>query len=150
LPARLCLALALLGGLAGRAGAAEALPATPLAYRIEARLDAASRTVSGSLRARWRNPSRAPVGELWLHLYLNAFANNRSTLMTGLGAEAERWWARHPDGWGRLDLATLRVDGRDVLGQLAFAQPDDGNRDDHTLARVTLPVPVAPRGEIEL
>lgn len=145
----LCLAAALLGCLAGGARG-EALPATPLAYRIEARLDAEARTVSGSLRARWRNPARAPVGELWLHLYLNAFAGNRTTLMTGLGAEAERWWARHPDGWGRLDLATLRVDGRDVLGQLVFAQPDDGNPDDRTLARLALPAPLAPRAQIEL
>lgn len=146
----LCLVAGLLGGLADRAGAAEALPATALSYRIEARLDAPSRTVSGTLRARWRNPARVPVGEVWLHLYLNAFASNRTTLMTGLGDEAERWWTRHPDGWGRIDLATLRVDGRDVLAQLAFVQPDDGNRDDHTLARVVLPVPVAPRGEVEI
>ena len=144
------LVAALLGVLAARAGGAEVLPTTSLAYRIEARLDAEARTVSGSVRARWRNPSRAPVSELWLHLYLNAFASNRTTMMTGLGAEAERWWARHPDGWGRLDLATLRVDGRDVLGQLSFAQPDDGNPDDHTLARLVLPAPVPPRASIEL
>ncbi|MFN8643313.1 MAG: M1 family metallopeptidase [Candidatus Binatia bacterium] len=146
----LCLAAALVGCLAGPAAAGEALPASSLAYRITARLDAESRTVSGTVTARWRNPTRAPVGELWLHLYLNAFADNRTTLMTGLGAEAERWWTRHPNGWGRIDLATLRVDGRDLLGQLAFVQPDDGNPHDRTLARLALPAPLPPRASLEL
>lgn len=122
----------------------------PVAYRIEARLDPQSRTVSGALRARWRNPTAAPVGELYLHLYLNAFAGNRTTVMTEFGAEARRWWDRHPDGWGRLDVAALRVGGRDVLAQLEYAQPDDGNRDDHTLARLPLPVAVAPGATVEI
>lgn len=143
----LCLAAAL---LAARAGAAEAPPATPFAYRLTARLDPEARTVSGSLRARWRNPGRTPASELYLHLYLNAFASNRTTLMTELGADAERWWRRHPDGWGRIDVATLRVDGRDVLAQMAFVAPDDGNADDRTLVRVTLPAPVPPRASVEV
>ncbi|MBX3027281.1 M1 family metallopeptidase [bacterium] len=131
-------------------GAAPPAPPPPLAYRLEARLDAEARTVSGSLRARWRNPSRTPASELYLHLYLNAFAGNRTTLMRELGAEAERWWRRHPDGWGRIDVATLRVDGNDVLGHLTYVQPDDGNADDRTLARVALPAPVPPGATIEL
>ncbi len=71
-------------------------------------------------------------------------------MMTGLGARAERWWARHADGWGRIDLAALRVGGRDALADLVFVQPDDGNPDDHTLARLRLPGPVPPRGTVEL
>lgn len=132
---------------AARAGA-EAPP--PFTYQLEARLDADTRTVSGVVRARWRNPGRVPATELYLHLYLNAFAGNRTTMMRELGPEAERWWTRHPDGWGRIDLATLRVDGRDVLGQLTFVQPDDGNADDRTLARIALPTPVPPRATIEV
>lgn len=134
--------------LAPRGAAAE--PAPPLAYRLAAQLDAEARTVSGTLHVRWRNPSRVPATELYLHLYLNAFAGNRTTLMRELGAEAERWWTRHPDGWGRIDLATLRLDGRDVLAQLTYVQPDDGNGDDRTLARLALPAPVPPRGTIEI
>ena len=131
-------------------------PATPpraaavVEYRIEARLDAQTRTVTGALRARWQNRGRTPVDALTLHLYLNAFANNRTTLMTGLGERAERWWARHPDGWGRIDLAALRVGGRDALADLAFVQPDDGNPDDHTLAHLRLAAPLPPRGTVDL
>ncbi len=144
-------ALSLVAALvAARAGAGEALPATSLTYRMEARLDPDSRTVSGTLHARWRNPARTPATELYLHLYLNAFATNRTTLMTELGSEAERWWTRHPDGWGRIDVATLRIDGKDLLAQMAFVQPDDGNPEDHTLVRLALPAPVAPHASIDI
>jgi hypothetical protein len=135
---------------AASAAADEALPATSLSYRMEARLDPETRTVSGTLHARWRNPARTPATELYLHLYLNAFASNRTTLMTELGGEAERWWTRHPDGWGRIDVATLRIDGKDQLARLELVQPDDGNPDDHTLARIALPVPLPPRASIEI
>ena len=140
----------LLALVAAPAFAAPAPPTPAVEYRIEARLDAEARTVSGRLHARWRKPSQAPVEALYLHLYLNAFDSNRTTLMLGARDEAERWFARHPDCWGRIDLAGLRVDGRDVLGQLEFVRPDDGNPDDRTLARVLLPRPLAPRGEVEL
>ncbi|HSP97844.1 MAG TPA: M1 family metallopeptidase [Candidatus Dormibacteraeota bacterium] len=149
-PAIACAVVLAAAPAAARAAAEEALPASLFAYRIEARLDPEARTVSGSLHARWRNTGRAPATALYLHLYLNAFASNRTTLMTELGDEAERWWRRHPDGWGRIDVATLRVDGRDVLAQMAFVQPDDGNADDRTLVRVTLPAPVPPRASVEV
>ncbi|MEO8605281.1 MAG: M1 family metallopeptidase, partial [bacterium] len=132
------------------AGAAAAAPTPAVDYRIEARLDADARTVTGRVHARWRNPSRAPVDALYLHLYLNAFESNRTTLMLGVRDEAERWFARYPSGWGRIDLAALRIDGRDVLGTLEFVRPDDGNADDRTLARLPLAHAVPPHGEVEL
>jgi len=140
----------LLACLAAPPGAAAAapLPPSPLAYRIEARLDAEARTVTGRVLARWANPSRAAVEALVLHLYLNGFESNRTTLMTSLRAES--WLARHPDGWGRIDLAALRVDGEDRLAALEYLRPDDGNADDRSLARVPLARPLAPRRTVEL
>lgn len=134
----------------GARAAALAAPTPAVDYRIEATLDPEARTVTGRLHAHWRNPSRAPVDSLYVHLYLNAFDNNRTTLMLGLRDEAERWFQRHPDGWGRIDLAALRVDGRDVLDQLEFVRPDDGNPDDRTLARIGLSKPVPALGELDL
>lgn len=152
------LALALLAWLAGALAASQPAPAQEppaappprpaLTYDIAARLDPEARTVTGRLRARWTNPGREPVDDLVLHLYLNGFESNRTTLMVGL--RAEDWLARRPDGIGRIDLAALRVDGADRLAALEYVRPDDGNPEDRTLARVPLVRPLAPRQAVEL
>ena len=40
-----------------------------------------AKTVTGSERVTWRNPSDVPVGELQFHLYLNGFRDWESTFM---------------------------------------------------------------------
>ena len=126
-------------------------PAPPVAsYTIDAVLDADAREVSGSATVRWRNPSRTPAAELYIHLYLNAFANNRTTLMSGMGEEAERFLSHTRDGWGRIDLAAIHLGERDVTGDLQFVSPDDGNPYDQTLARLPLATAVRPGETLEL
>src|SRR4051812_1627159 len=46
-------------------------------YSIDVRLDAGAKTLSGRERVTWTNPSTDQVPDLWFHLYLNAFRNNR-------------------------------------------------------------------------
>src|SRR5258706_10052869 len=43
-------------------------------YRMEVRLDPAAKTVAGSERITYRNPSQDTLHELWLRLYLKAFS----------------------------------------------------------------------------
>lgn len=126
-----------------QAGAARAELAPPVAsYTIDVVLDPGARAVSGSAVLRWRNPSRTPAAELFIHLYLNAFANNRTSLMVGMRDEAERFLARHPDPWGSIDLAAIYIGERNVTADLEYVRPDDGNANDRTLARLPLPKPV--------
>src|SRR5882672_7548270 len=61
-------------------------------YTITARLDPATRTITGSEVITWRNITAAPATDLQFHLYWNAWKNARSTFMreralgsTGLG-----------------------------------------------------------------
>jgi hypothetical protein len=91
------------------------------------------------------------TGELWFHLYLNAFASDRSTFSRELGPgtlrsalELERAW-----GWTRVTSIAL-ADGRDLMPSFDFQRPDDGNSDDFTVARVVLPHEVAPGESVEL
>jgi hypothetical protein len=123
-------------------------PPVVASYTLRARLDADEHTVDGSGTLRWRNPARRPVDELCFHLYLNAFRNSASS------------WLRHgsrepvetlsPDGWGWIELASLEADGINLLGDLRYVSPDDGNPDDRTVARVPLPRPVAPGETVEI
>jgi hypothetical protein len=147
-------ALAVLAlGAAGGAVRSDALPerAQPVVdYSIEVRLHPDKKELTGRERVVWRNPSADSVGELWFHLYLNAFRNNRSTFYreSGGGSRGDR---AAKDDWGWIDVTELkRGDGRDLLPALTFEHPDDDNAEDRTVARVRLPEAVPPGGEITL
>jgi hypothetical protein len=112
-------------------------------YTLRATLDPAAHTVHGEGAIRWRNASTRPVRELWLHLYLNAFKNERSAYLRervgGRGSAA-------PDGWGWIDvrrLTWLDADGArvELWPAAELRRPGD---DDETDVRVPLPRDVAP------
>src|SRR5215475_3973228 len=48
-------------------------------YVIDAKLDPASRTITGSEVILWRNITTKPATELQFHLYWNAWRDDRST-----------------------------------------------------------------------
>jgi hypothetical protein len=133
--------------------AADALPAhaTDVAdYEIRVGLDAEAKTLAGRERITWRNPGREPVGELWFHLYLNAFRNSKSTFVTESGGQL-RGDRMPEDGWGWTEVRSIRrADGVDLAPGASFEHPDDDNADDRTVWRVPLPEPVPPGGEIAL
>jgi len=120
-------------------------------YDMRVRLDPEAKTLDGQQRIVWRNPSAEPVGELWFHLYLNAFKNSRSTFFVESGGQL-RGDRMTGDGWGWIDVQAIRraSDGLDLSPGATFEHPDDDNADDRTVCRVPLPQPVPPGGEIAL
>jgi hypothetical protein len=119
-------------------------------YAISARLDAVAKRVDGRERITWRNPSTDTVGELWFHLYLNAFKNSKSTFYRESGGQL-RGDRAAADKWGYLDVVEMKlVDGTDLAPSMSFEHPDDDNADDQTVARVRLPRPVPPGGSVSL
>ncbi len=119
-------------------------------YDIVVRLDPEAKRLNGRLRLFWRNPSTDSVPDLWFHLYLNAFRDRGSTFWRESRGQS-RDVAMPENGWGRIEITALRiVDGANLLPLLTFEAPDDGNRQDRTLARVRLPQPVAPDGLLDL
>ena len=98
-------------------------------YRVtmSAAYDADSQQVRGVKRIRWRNTASVPVDELQFHLYLNAFANNRSTFMTGSGGQL-RGLSMDENRWGWIDVGAMRLAyGADLVaeGLLAEAEAAD-------------------------
>src|SRR5262245_15114650 len=70
----------------GDADIGSALPAPGsgepvVAYTLRARLDEVAHTVHGEGTVVWRNGSRVAQGEIYLHLYLNAFRDERTVFM---------------------------------------------------------------------
>nr|MCU0256710.1 hypothetical protein [Vicinamibacterales bacterium] len=121
-------------------------------YRIDVTLDAERKTLQARQRVTWRNPSADAVGELWFHLYLNAFRNSDSTFMRETRASGGVRGTRIQDeGWGAIDVTSMRLpDGTELAKAMVFEAPDDGTVEDRTLARVPLPAPVPPGGVVTL
>ena len=119
-------------------------------YTITARLDPASRTLTGDQLLTWRNTSTIPATSLRFHLYYNAWRNTRSTWMREAALGGVSDLAERPESdWGWVDVTSLKLVGAtgapvDVTSTMRFIAPDDGNLDDRTVAEVPLAKPVAP------
>lgn len=137
--------LALAAAALPPAVAAPAPLAQPIAsYEISCRLDTERKSIEGTELLTWTNRTSRPAATLQFHLYLNAFRNTRSTFLREAGGRG-RNGEPIPESWGSIEVTRMTyADGTDLLPALAFISPDDGNRDDRTVAEVTLPRPVAP------
>jgi hypothetical protein len=141
-------------------------------YSIDARLDPATRTITGSEIIEWRNLSAATTDELWFHLYWNAWRNDQSTWMREAALGGLTFRNRRPEDWARIDVRSIKLarlgsgrdlavwtrevrlkadatsDGIDLTARQRFIAPDDGNPDDMTVMAVPLPQPVGPGGRV--
>jgi len=119
-------------------------------YDISVRLDPGSNVLQAVETIDWLNSSADPLSTLQLHLYLNAFRNDRSTYMreSRRRTDFSEWEAKN---WGFIDITSLSLNsGQDLLSRMQFIQPDDGNADDRTVVSVSLPEPLPPGQRIKL
>jgi hypothetical protein len=129
-----------------RTGAEPTLSDRVADYRIRAVLDPKAHTIEATERITWRNRSDLPIRAVYLHLYLNAFANEGSTFMR----EKARYGAFRSDvptkegEWGWTELRKVTQGGREATW--SFVHPDGGPETDRTVVRVELPEPVPPGG----
>ncbi|MEO8260012.1 MAG: M1 family metallopeptidase [Acidobacteriota bacterium] len=133
-------------------------------YSIEARLDPAARTITGSELIVWRNITAKTVDDLQFHLYWNAWRDDRSTWMREASLGGAVYRNRVEQDRGRMDVTSVILvntgpaaqpatpagapDRTDITSTRRFLAPDDGNRDDQTVMAVSLPRPVAPGGSV--
>ena len=114
-------------------------------YAITARLNTDARAVDAEEMITWLNDSQDDVHELYLHLYLNAFRDSKSTF----AREANR--SITPDNAGGIDIHFLRtLDGVDLLPNSSYVHPDDDNADDMTVLRVPLPRALRPAESVQV
>ena len=120
-------------------------------YTINVVLDPETHRLEGFETIRWTNRTDVATGELYFHLYLNGFASSQTTFMRELQWESLRNKTDRGRDWGWTRISRLVFDdGSDLLPELEFVRPDDGNQDDFTVARVPLPRVVEPGGVVEL
>lgn len=124
-----------------------------VSYTMRVRLDAEKRSLSGNQTVRYRNRTQGSTQELQWHLYLNAFRNPRSTHLRESPELVARYKSKEEFGqirFTKLHLVAGNGALQDVLPELGYIAPDDGNADDRTVARVPLPAAFGPGDEIVL
>lgn len=120
-------------------------------YKISCRLDEARKTVEGTELLTWKNTTAHPAATLRFHLYLNAFRNNRSTFLRESAGRHRDVAFRQSGGWGSISMSRMTDEnGTDLLADIRYLAPDDGNTDDRTVAEIPLPRPVAPGETLHL
>jgi len=138
--------------------AADPLPRTDLAYRIQVRIDPASRKLRGRQTLTWINRATVPVKRVPIHLYLNAFSHLGTTWMREAQIyfagwmDRDRFLQQYPDPWGWIDPTAIDqlIGGKPRRARWRPVQPDDGNPLDRTLIEVELPEAIPPGGKLEL
>jgi hypothetical protein len=122
-------------------------PEAVAGYTLRASLDPAKHTLHGEGRITWKNASRAPVNELWVHLYMNGFKNDK-TLFARVPVDGFRG-TDTVTGFGHITVKRFAV--REMEDQDLWPGADKtspGDPDDETDIRVPLPRPVEPGATI--
>ncbi len=113
-------------------------------YTLRAKVDPKAHTLHGEGEIVWTNASDKPTDELWVHLYLNAFKNQR-TVNQRMPLYGFRG-SGTPESWGWIKVRSFVVKGmnddKDVWEKADKTSP--GDPDDETDIRVPLPETVAP------
>jgi hypothetical protein len=110
-------------------------------YRIDARLDPASKIVYGSMDAFWVNKSSDLVADARLHMYMNAYSSSKTTFFREIRSSAGTKESDY--GWIKITSMTNRK-GKDLTRNMQFISPDDGNADDKSVLKVDLPAAIKP------
>jgi hypothetical protein len=139
--------LALLLGALGLSAPAAATPVLehPLrvaSYTLSAKLLADQHRVSAHGSIELYNYTAQPLGEVYLHLYMNAFKNDESLfLRSPFGAGRS---GQHGTKWGYIDVKKLltREGGVDLWPARGAKSP--GDPQDETDVRLPLPTPLEP------
>ena len=120
-------------------------------YDIQVKLDTEQKRLTGRETITWQNAESEPASELKLHLYMNAFRDAETMMMTSLGG-----WSARDAGW--IDVRSVRLPGGGSDGgeaeQAEAAAPgvDLTSRMsvDETIMTLPLPEPVEPGGRLRI
>ncbi|MET0792405.1 MAG: M1 family peptidase, partial [Polyangiaceae bacterium] len=118
-------------------------------YAIDAKFDAELHRIKGRETIRFLNASPAPLAELWFHLYLNAFKNDKTLFLRspfGAGRSGDK-----AHEYGYVDVKKLTIvggNGDDLWANRDRHSPNDP--DDETDLRVPLASPLEPGATLTL
>jgi len=93
------------------------------------------------MQAFWVNKSNDVVPDIQLHMYMNAFRSNKSTVRSeSVFLQTTRM---SDNGWINIKSFTDKY-GTDLMPAMQYISPDDGNINDSTVLRILLPKAALP------
>jgi hypothetical protein len=124
-----------------------------VAYNIDAKLDTNKKTLDATETLTYKNLTGHSLTSIPFHLYLNAFRPQstftRETHFTGGNHDTETANEYPPEKLGSINISHIEADGYgDLTSAMHFIAPDDNNTEDHTVAEINLPHPLAPNDAI--
>jgi hypothetical protein len=128
---------------------ADDAPAKVASYVIVAKLDTANHRISAQETIHFVNGTQVALSELWFHLYLNAFKNDKTLFLRspfGAGRSGDK-----AHQYGYVDVKKLSIvggDGRDLWPDRDRHSPNDP--DDETDLRLPISNPIPPGGGLDL
>jgi hypothetical protein len=121
-------------------------------YEIEAKYDAAKHTIDATEVLTYHNLTGQALDHFPFHLYQNAF-QPKATFVREAKRDGSRdtsypkWEDKF---YGTEDIKSIEVVGQgDITSTLQYQQPDDGNKDDKTVADFRVPKPIAPGAYVQ-
>jgi hypothetical protein len=126
-------------------------------YALDAHINTSQKSVDATESLTYHNLTGQPLTTFPFHLYLNAFRpestfTSETHFNGGIrdSESADEYPARK---LGSITLTTLSAESSggsfgNILPLLHFTAPDDNNQNDHTVAELTLPRPIAPGDSI--
>ena len=118
-------------------------------YTMEARLDVERHEVKARAKVRFLNDTRAPLRELYWHLYPNAFKSERTTFMSRRHSGVRGSGALRDSGFIEVEALSIRQHGDRNLWPTATAS-DGENPEDETDMRIPLPSPLEPGEALDI
>src|SRR5258708_832387 len=121
-------------------------------YEIDAKYDAVTHTVDATEVLTYHNLTGQALDHFPFHLYQNAFQPKATfvrdaKLMGTRDVAYEKWEDKY---YGSEEIKSLEVLGQgDLTSQLHYIAPDDGNKDDKTVADLHVPQPIAPGAYVQ-
>ena len=110
-------------------------------YNIDAKLDTKAKSITASMDAFWVNKTTETVPDIQLHMYMNAFSSSKTTFFRELNFPPGNKESDY--GWIRINSMKDR-NGTDLIRNMQFICPDDGNADDKSVLKVNLPAAIKP------
>jgi hypothetical protein len=124
-----------------------------VAYTIDARLDTGKKSLDATETLAYKKLTGQSLTAIPFHLYLNAFRPESTftseTHFSGGVRDAEADNSYPAEKLGSITISHIDAEGYgDLTPAMHFIAPDDGNAQDHTVAEITLPHPLAPNDSI--
>ncbi len=124
---------------------------TILHYNIEAQLLPQEKKLLGSTTIKWTNESKYDITSLRFHLYYNAFANEKTTLLKELKYFAKTEHELDNHQFGEIKINEIRiVEGEELTPKMKYISPDDQNSHDKTVMEVRLKESIKPDQSITI